>query len=298
MGLKFGRWRSDTLPFFLQAVPFGFAAQTGTGQAWLLAFGLAAPINLWAWLMALRRRRAIADTPTSKVASAAQGFAELVGRAQAVDGVELVSPVTHLPCLWYRYVVEKRNNGEWKQTDHGESELPFLLDDGTGQCEIQPQGADIHTNHKETRTQGDERTTEYVLLKGDPLYALGDFRSDNGEHVRLDRRQDVGDLLGEWKDDPAALHRRFDLDRNGAIDDQEWQRARQAAEAEVDQRHRDIRTRPLRHVLAKPGRGTPFIISNHPPEKLGRRYAWLGAAHLALMLAALAGVGWAMNLPG
>ena len=53
----------------------------------------------------------------------------------------------------------------------------------------------------------------------------------------------------------------------------------------------------MRHVLAKPRWGKPYLISNHPPEKLGRRYAWLSAAHLALMLAALVGMGWALNLP-
>lgn len=297
MRVRLGHWRSDALPFFLQAVPFGMAAQADSGKMWLLAFGLAAAINLWAWLLAMGRRRAIEDTPTSRVASAAQGYAELAGSGQPLPDTHLVSPVTQLPCLWYRYTVEERNNGEWKQTEHGESDLPFNLADDSGVCEIDPRGAEIHTAHKETRTLGDQRTTEWILLKGDRLYALGEFRSDNGEHVALDRRRDVGELLGEWKEDQADLHRRFDLDRDGAIDDQEWERARQAAEKEVDTRHREIRAQPTRHFMTRPRWGKTYLISNHPPEKLGRRYGWLIGIHLALLAGALAGAGWALRLP-
>lgn len=298
MVIRLGRWRTDSLPFFLQVVPFGIAAQSDSSQLWLAAFCLALLINLWAWLLALGRRRAIMDTPTSRVASAAQGYVELIGTGQPLSDAQLASPMTQLPCLWYRYTVEERDNNEWKQTDHGESDLPFLLDDGSGSCEIDPRGAEIHTTHKETRTLGDRRTTEYILLKGDRLYALGEFNSDNGEHVVLDRRRDVGELLGEWKTDQTDLYRRFDLDRSGGIDEKEWELARHAAEREVEQRHREIRARPMRHFLAKPRWGKPFLISNHPPEKLGRRYGWLGAVHLILLVGALVGAGWALNLPG
>lgn len=298
MVIRLGRWRTDSLPFFLQVVPFGIAAQSDSSQLWLAAFCLALLINLWAWLLALGRRRAIMDTPTSRVASATQGYVELIGTGQPLSDAQLASPMTQLPCLWYRYTVEERDNNEWKQTDHGESDLPFLLDDGSGSCEIDPRGAEIHTTHKETRTLGDRRTTEYILLKGDRLYALGEFNSDNGEHVVLDRRRDVGELLGEWKTDQTDLYRRFDLDRSGGIDEKEWELARHAAEREVEQRHREIRARPMRHFLAKPRWGKPFLISNHPPEKLGRRYGWLGAVHLILLVGALVGAGWALNLPG
>ncbi len=296
MVIKLGRWRTDSLPFFLQAVPFGIAAQSDSNPLWLLAFSLAVPINLWAWLLALGRHRAIQDTPTSRVASAAQGYVELVGTGQPLADAQLLSPLTQLPCLWYRFTVEEREEGEWKQKEHGESDLPFLLDDGSGPCEIDPQGAEIHTTHKEIRTQGDQRTTEYILLKGDSLYALGEFRSDNGEHVLLDRRRDVGELLGEWKTNQADLHHRFDTDKDGSIDEKEWELARRAAEREVEQRHREIRSQPVRHFLARPRWGKPYLISNHPPEKLGRRYSWLIATHLALLTGALVGVGWAWSL--
>ena len=297
MGAWLGLWRSDAWPFLVQAVPFAIAAQADAENFWLPAFGLAVVINFWAWLLAMFRRRTMEDTPTSRIASAAQGYVELSGTAGALPEGQMASPLTQLPCLWYRFTVETRSDRGWKQTERGESERPFLLDDGSGHCEIDPRGAEIHTAHKETRTDGNRRVTEWILLRGDRLYALGDFRSNNGAQVAFDRRRDVGDLLAVWKADQADLHHRFDLDRNGAIDDQEWDSARQAAESEVEEQYRRIRAQPTRHYLGKPRRGRPFLISNRPPETLGRRYRWLSGIHLALLVAALAGVGWALRLP-
>jgi hypothetical protein len=37
--------------------------------------------------------------------------------------------------------------------------------------------------------------------------------------------------------------------------------------------------------------------SNHAPEKLGRRYGWLAALYLLLLLSCLFGIGWALGLP-
>lgn len=290
------------LPLFLQIILFGLALSLGSGEIWLPVFAAAALINLWAWVAAMRWRRAIVDTPTSRVASAAQGFVELIGVGQPLadseNPIQLLSPFTQLPCLWYRYTVERQEDNDWKQVDRGESDLPFNLQDDSGRCEIDPVGAAILTTHKEIRTQGDERQTEYLLLKGDRLYALGDFVSFNGAQSVLDRRRDIGDLLGEWKADQADLHQRFDLDRDGAIDEQEWQSARQAAELEVARRHQAIRNQPTQHRLRKPASRKPYLIANHPPEKLGRRYAWFSVGYLALMLACLFGIGWVMDFSG
>lgn len=286
------------LAFGAQAVLFGMALSSPSPQLWLGVFIVAALINLLAWLIALRWRRAIVDTPTSRIASAAQGFVELVGAARPLPDSPLLSPFTLLPCLWYSFNVERRRNGKWYPAEQGESETPFLLDDGSGRCEVDPQGAHIVTTHKEVRTQGDERHTEHLLLNGDRLYALGEFVSFSGARVPLDRRIDIGNLLAEWKSDAADLHARFDLDRSGEIDNDEWQLARRAAEREVELRHREIRNQPTWHRLQKPSSSKPYLIANHPPEKLGRRYFWLAAAHLGLLLGCLFGIAWALHASG
>lgn len=283
------------LPFVVQFLVFGFAFSLKSSQIWLPVLAVSALLNLWAWVFSMRWHRAIVDTPTSRVASAAQGYVELIGVGQPLADTQLLSPFTQLPCLWYRYTVERKEGDKWEQVDHGASDLPFVLQDDSGRCEIDPVGAVILTTHKEIRTQGDERHTEYVLLKGDRLYALGDFVSYNGAQTVLNARVDVGDLLAEWKTDQGDLRRRFDRDRDGAIDEQEWQAARDAAEDEVARRHQEIRNQPTQHRLQKPGSSKPYLIANHPPEKLGRRYAWFSALYLALLLGCLFGIGWAMR---
>jgi hypothetical protein len=289
-----GRWNSG-LPFVLQTVPFALTLATRASAWWPYAFGLAAAINLWAWLLALKKRSGIVDTPTSRVASAAQGYVELIGAGRALVCGELYTPHTQLPCLWYRYRTQRLQRGEWREVSSGESELPFGLDDGSGICEIDPRGAEILSTHEETRTEGEVRHIETVLLKGDRIYALGDFTSINGAQLTLDRRRDVGDLLGEWKETPADLHARFDLDGNGEIDPQEWQLARLAAEREVSRRHQEQRLQPQHYHLSRPTDGRPYLLGNLDPDRLGRRLGWLAALHLALLVAMLAGLGWSLD---
>lgn len=293
---QLGWGNSQGVAFFLQAVLFGFALSSNSGKVWFPVFILAALINLWAWIGALRWYRAMVDTPTSRIASAAQGFVELMGVGYPLTDRPLLSPFTHLPCLWYRFSLERRRNGEWRQAEQGESDQPFLLDDTSGRCEIDPDGVHVITSHKEIRTQGDERYTEYLLLKGDRLYALGNFVSYSGEQISLDRRIDVGNLLADWKANQSELRQRFDVDQNGTIDDGEWQQARQAAEKEIELRHQEIRKTPTQHRLQKPPGRRPFLIANHPPEKLGRRYFWFSLAYLALLLLCLIGIAWASRL--
>lgn len=273
--------------FFIQAACLGLAMKVGSSWAWKAFLPAVAALNLVGWLAALRMARAISDTPTSRVASAAQGYVELHGSAQPHAGQQLMTPHTHLPCLWYRYRLDRRVNDKWQRMDSAESLVPFDLEDASGRCTIEPAGAHVQTTHKETRNDGEWRHAEEVLLKGDRLYALGDFRSRSASDLVLDARREEGELLGAWKQDPAELHRRFDLDRDGAISPREWALARLAARREIARQHLELRAQPPRHFLARPTDGRPFLIANLPPEALGRRYTWLARLYLSLMLGSL-----------
>ncbi len=93
----------------------------GSRNGWLICLAIMAAISILAWLSALNRLRAIRDTPTSKIASAAQGYVELTGRGHPF-GEPLLGKLSLLPCLWYRYKVERRESGnKWKSMDSGES---------------------------------------------------------------------------------------------------------------------------------------------------------------------------------
>jgi hypothetical protein len=290
-------WRRDLLIYLL-------LAQTGLAylafeledpQVWRFGLLIAAGINLVGWLHALRIARAIADTPTSRVASAAQGYVELRGTAQPYLGRQVFTPHTQLPCLWYRYTVERRDGNKWRHMDSGESAEPFYLADASGRCALDPAGAHIETTHMEVRTEGEQRHTEYVLLKGDVLYALGLFVSDRPEDRVLDARVDEGDLLAEWKENQAELHRRFDLDGDGAISPQEWLLARQAARREISLRHLAIRAEASRHGMGDPEDGRPYLISNLPPDGLGERYRWMSRVFAVLMLGSLTGLTYVLK---
>ena len=63
---------------------------------WQISFALVGLTSFWAWYANLRRYRTVADTPTSRIASAPQGYIELVGRGRQPPGAGLVSPISGL----------------------------------------------------------------------------------------------------------------------------------------------------------------------------------------------------------
>lgn len=254
---------------------------------WLAALGAIAALSLFAWLGNLRRYRAIADTPTSRVATAAQGYVELHGRAKGVPGQQVYTPGTQLPCLWYRYSAHERRGDKWVVVERGESDAEFLLDDGSGQCHIRPEEAEVRSDRKDTYMRDARRYDVESLLAGDPLHALGEFVSQSGD-AGFDARLELSDLLSDWKADPADLRRRFDGDGNGVLDSAEWAGAVREAQGEVAERLRAARARPARHVLLRPRHGKPCLIANHPPEAVARRYRRWAWGHAGIALAALA----------
>ena len=282
---KRGELIGASAQLFLLAV----GMRVNTRPCWLFCLSLLAAISLLTWLSALHRRRAITDTPTSRIASAAQGLVELHGRGRAIDP-PLASRISGLPCLWYRFAVEERRGKEWETVDEGESSLSFIVDDGSGQCLVDVEGAEISSTHKEVRKSGQQTITEWTLLVGDPIYVRGEFRTLGGSAVELDARQDMIDLLNDWKRDQPALHKRFDLNGDGQIDMQEWELARQAARREVARMHSELRSGADIHTIGRPHQGQPYLISNIDPQRLARRYLLWSFFHLAAFLAALGAI--------
>ncbi|WP_186453889.1 hypothetical protein [Denitratisoma sp. DHT3] len=268
------------------------AAQSESREVWLVCLGLMALISLFAWMSALRRLWAVRDTPTSRVASAAQGYVELIGRGRPLAGSPLIGKLSVLPCLWYRYQVERRDSdNKWHTEDRGESQDAFVLDDGSAVCVIDPFGAEILTRHKDTWRRGDYRYTEWKLLENDPLYAIGQFRTLGGGSAEIDPGEELKAVLTEWKQDSKKLHARFDLDGNGVLDMKEWALARQAARREAQKRVAEVRAMPDTHCMAQPHDGRLFLVSNLPPDQLARRYGFWAWGHLLIFFVALTGAG-------
>lgn len=266
----------------------GFQLESRAG--WLGVLSVMALFSFFAWMSALHRLRAIRGTPTSRVASAAQGYIELVGRGMTIANAPLISKLRMLPCLWYRYKVEKRSDkNQWKTIDSGESYAPFLLRDGSGDCIVAPKNAEIITKHRDQWVEGDLRHTEWKLIQNDSIYVIGEFRTRSGA-VEFNSRAELNALLAEWKQDMPALHARFDLDNNGVLDMREWMLARQAAKREVARKLLDARAQPDVHLIGPPRDGKLFLVSNLTPEKLSRRYLLWSWAHLAIFFGALVGI--------
>lgn len=245
--------------------------------------------GLVAWLGALRRYRAIADTPTAMLRSVPQGYAEIGGTARALPGEELLHYGKAPPCLWYLATIVERNRrfGKTRTHTHIErSDDSFLIDDGTGECVVDPAHAEVLSAHQTTWRQNSTYYRVSYLLDGDRIYAIGDLRTLRAADATLDRGADLSALLREWKQDPAALARRFDTNADGEIDLQEWQGAVRAAERQVDARHREMRLEPGINLMRSPADGRPFLLSNRDPEDLQQRYKWWAWCHLAVFLGA------------
>jgi len=290
--------RSALRHFYLQVLlggaqlvllAIGMAVRSRTG--WLIGWSLIAAISLAAWIGVYRRLRLVDDTPTSNIATAAQGYVELSGRCET-PGDPTLAPYSQLPCVWCRYVMEGRSNGGWAHREHGETGAGFLLVDATGRCLVDPAGAEVLSNNKDTWTQGDYRYTEWRINPHSLVYVLGDFRTLAHEPSAIEKESDVSALLTEWKRDHAALLARFDRNHDGRIDLDEWEQVRRAARAEVEKNYREMQAAPKLCGMQAPKDGRPYLISNMSQRQLARKYLLWIWVHLAIFVAAMAGLGW------
>ncbi|HKA38316.1 MAG TPA: hypothetical protein VKD25_00995 [Burkholderiales bacterium] len=279
-------WLSGAVHFTIVAL----AIQADSVEVWPYALGAMSVVSFCAWAANYRRYRQIHDLPTSRVASAAQGYVELVGRAEALPGAPLISKLSSSPCCWYSYEIqEKGSNDKWQTVDSGRSEEDFLLVDPTGQCVISPRGAEILTHDHKQWDVGSYRYSEWLLLAKSALYAIGEFSTLSAAPAAArEERADVGALLAEWKKNGQRLRERFDLDKDGRIDLKEWELARLQAQREVRKQHAESRSRAVEgvHRLRKPGAGRLFLLANEMPDRLGARYHFWSWAHLVTFVGA------------
>ncbi len=154
------------------------------------------------------------------------------------------------------------DNKGWHTQEHGENSAPFIIDDGTGKCIVDPEGAEILTRHKDSWTSGDYRYTEWRLLDIDFIYTLGEFKTVGGSNITITHDDLVKDVLSEWKMDNDTLMQRFDLDENGVLDMREWMLARSAAKREAEKRLNEILAEPDTNFMLQPHDGRLFLISN------------------------------------
>jgi hypothetical protein len=233
---------------------------------------------------------------------------ELIGTGRALKGPPIVSPLTGQRCLWYSYKIEERNSygnsGErgWKTVERATSDALFSIEDATGTCIVDPDGAQV-IPHVDRRWYGNSREPlvgfrirrgryrfrEQRLEQDWPLYAIGEFRTlgipipDNGAEVAA--------LLRELKRDPQRM-KAFDRDGDGQVDKREWELARYWAKREASRRTVEDAP-PEAHSLMSQGNGQQaYILSGKSEEELVRRYRLHALGGLVALLAGLPMAIW------
>lgn len=248
-------------------------------------FIVVCPLAFYWMVRWYRNARKIENIPTAKIRSAAQGYIELIGQSLLMDGPKITSPLSGKPCVWYHYKIEEKSRihnskgfsrSHWNVIEEQTSEELFLLEDDTGSCVIDPDNADVITTHKRTWYKRLEspprRFTEELLLESELLYAIGLFKSvANIEQKKI--KEHITELLKQWKQNPKRLLDRFDSNRDDKISQEEWQRARNTAEWQIKQEHKQQTKMEQLHVLTtSPHNDQSFILSNVSEKKLIKKY--------------------------
>jgi hypothetical protein len=292
---------------------------------WLLVIGLAAVAvySFWYAFKAWAKNRVIEDTPTSRVRSAAQGYVELSGQGLLPGDSQNKGPLTGMPCTWWRYKIEERRysgrSRSWSTIESETSTVPFLLDDGTGQCLIDPRGAEVFPSTSDVwygSTQWPEmhipngtgifgwlvdtfvtdkyRYTEHRLQPREHVYAIGAFRSLGGVSVESPDAA-ISDLLREWKQDQAKLLARFDGNHDGTISRAEWDQARAAARKQVLDGRAAVARPPSVNVLEDPMDGRSFLLAASDGESLARRFRRRALAGIGGFVGSSAALTWMLT---
>jgi hypothetical protein len=299
---------------------------SGNGiKFWLVvaALAAAAAYSFWYAFKAWAKNRVIEDTPTSRVRSAAQGYVEISGLSVLPPDCHNKAPLTRIPCAWWRYKIEERRyagrSRSWFTIQGDTSTEPFLLDDGTGQCLIDPRGAEVFPGASNVWYGPSEwpevripdgtgilgrladalltdkyRYTEYRLQAHEHVYAIGAFRSLGGAGAE-DTETAAANLLHDWKKDQAALLARFDTNHDGTLSAAEWEQARAAARRQVlDGRAAEVRP-PSANVLGDPMDGRAFLLAASDGETLARRFRRRAVAGIGGFVGSCAALTWMLT---
>lgn len=255
-----------------------------------LALGCALLLCLagaWLWWRTLRQASALRDTPLARIASAAQGYVELRGALRPFAGSALTLPGSGMPCVWFRCEIQERVNREWRVVDRHTSEESLLLNDGSGECLVFWEDAEMLGLHQRTSYQGDQRISESWLAPGEQVTVVGELRTRSGDGSRAAIDDEVAGLLDAWKRDRPTLLRRFDRNGDGEIDLDEWEQVRREARATILRERGQQTAAADTHVIGKPASGRPFIISTLPGRGTGWRFRTLALLDVAAFLGGL-----------
>lgn len=282
----------------------------------LSALFVGACICLIAALRMFHRARLIEDMPTSKIRSCTQGYVELYGTAKWMEGPEIYAPLSGQPCVWYSFSIEEyvaHSKQKWRRVEGGVSEHLFLLEDDTGACVIDPDGAEVTPSSTNTWHSSKRINVNTAIQQNNVLKTLGDVLMQTGEKYRYtERRLDQYESLyaiGEYCSmgtgynqslkDAAIAHLRelkrnkeklasYDKNNDGEIDQNEWGEARKDAKQIVLEEQLSKPMPRRMHVLKKPQtrKYQPFLLSSKSESHMTKKNRIISAG-LAFMFVVL-----------
>ena len=279
--------------------------------------GVGALCCLYGFFRRMRRDRLLADTPLAHIRSAAQGYVKVAGQARPAAAAPTAAPLSGRPCVWWDFKVaeqqrDSRGRAEWRNVESATSVELFVLADDDAQCLVGPVRAEVTPSRVNTwygntsRPMGPPPPVNTALLMGPYRYV--EQLLDVGAQVcvvgELRSHSETGDLaaataarLHEWKQDQAALLKRFDADHDGQLSAAEWEAARQAAARECEAQKLTSNIERV-SVISEPRDGRPFLISPLGPERMEKRELRMAWLYFAVGLLCVWLCAWALRQPG
>ncbi len=168
-----------------------------------LGFLFIGVLLLWRALDRVRLIRKLQDTPTAKIGSAPQGFVQVAGLTQALDGPGLRVPGVQVPCVWYRYQRHEEGGagGEEEATPFSVQQTTrrFRIADRSGECVIDPNGAEVEAK-KHRRWHGSDGVYHevYWIGVGEHINVIGWMKTLHPMPVVVDDMQRAdGSVTGQ-----------------------------------------------------------------------------------------------------
>lgn len=162
------------------------------GTLWMsLGALLACGVSAWGAYASYHRFQLLENTPTSKVRSASQGFAEVAGVAMCpaseTDGVVLsesnvlTAPISGRPCIWWRVSVYKSRSSKFGRgpvlDSTTNSATAVAVQDETGKVIFFPIFARMD-HFESTRLEDDNIIeVEELVFHGQTIYVAGQFKT-------------------------------------------------------------------------------------------------------------------------
>lgn len=167
---------------------------------------LMAAVATFAGWRARRQAALLTQTATVPIGMATNGYREVQGQVEAVDGEMLEAPLTGTPCCWYEARVEKWTRSmttskkfAWETVRSVTSSAPLLVRDGTGVCAVHVYGAEITPTDRSQWTgatlEPEDRNPPRHGVAGDPTGMLQIAGTSTSVYRYTEARIYAGDPL-------------------------------------------------------------------------------------------------------